>query len=63
MNMCPYDVTNNLFLVNGEITKDPVNKKERQKKGSIEYLWSCPMVSPAPCSTSLLKLAISSFND
>lgn len=27
------------------------------------YLWSCPMVKPAPCSTSLLRFAISSFKD
>lgn len=27
------------------------------------YLWSCPIVNPAPCSTSLLRFAISSFKD
>ena len=43
----------------------------RPSHGTIEiravgchgYLWSCPMVKPAPCSTSLLRFAISSFKD
>lgn len=43
----------------------------RPNHGTIEisiggchgYLWSCPMVKPAPCSTSLLRFAISSFKD